>query len=105
MEDKALITKQKKRAEVIPTDWLECRLTGHWWALEDAHSQEGGGVAMSYKCHRCTTTRSDVIAPRYGELLERGYRYPEGYLVKQVTPGERTFSAAALRADTWRRAS
>ena len=103
MDNKTLITKQRKRASELSDDFINCRLTGHWWKLVFTDTNRDGGVDMDYACQRCATTRSDMISPKYGELLKRGYTYPEGYRVKQVTPGERSFSAAALRADTWRR--
>lgn len=103
--DKRLITKQRERASELPDAFINCRLTGHWWVLAAAVANKEGGVDMNYQCHRCSTHRNDTISPRYGELLRRGYDYAEGYRVKQSTPGERTFSAAALRADTWRRSA
>lgn len=43
------------------------------------------GKRLSVICTRCTTERHDLISTFDGALLQREYRYPDGY---RLTPGE-----------------
>lgn len=61
--------------------FLTCRLLGHAW---DEHSpidqrRPEFGVAMHWRCIRCTMVRRDLVSSVTGDLLSRSYYQPEGY--------------------------
>lgn len=60
--------------------YVECRAIGHSWEqIEDDRSHKSFGVAMQFRCDRCTTVRRDVVSTVSGELLYRSYSKPDDY--------------------------
>lgn len=101
--ERKVIAAQKRRARDLPNEFLDCRSLGHAWReVMPDRSPEFGDIHC-YQCMRCKSIRDDIVAPKYGELLGRGYRHAPGYLQKRPDDGSRPFSAAALRAERARR--
>jgi hypothetical protein len=68
------------RARIAATaaDMVTCQTIGHCWYPIDADRRPAFGWLWSLRCDRCGTVRDDLVDHR-GDLLSRGYRYPEGY--------------------------
>ena len=101
--ERKVLLAQIKRARDLPSEFLECRLLGHAWREVQPDRQTAVGEQHTYQCLRCLNIRDDVIAPKMGELLTRGYRHVPGYLMEAPEDGSRVLSAAALRAERARR--
>jgi len=94
---------QQARARELPDAYLDCRSLGHAWQECQPDRPAKFGELHVYQCLRCLGIRNDLIAPRYGELLSRGYRHAPGYMQPVPEDGTRLFSASALRAERRRR--
>lgn len=98
------LAAQMTRARDLSDEFLDCRSLRHaWQEVKTDRTAMGAAQPRCYQCLRCLTIRDDVVAPRYGELLARGYRYAPGYKQEAPEDGTRVFSAAALRAERVRR--
>ena len=110
MADKKMTDKQRReslaqqaRARDLPDAYLDCRSLGHAWQECEPDRPAKFGELHVYQCLRCLGIRDDLIAPRFGELLSRGYRHAPGYMQPVPEDGTRLFSASALRAERRRR--
>lgn len=64
----------------LADEMLMCRTVGHSWdSFIPMMRRPEFGERMSFLCVRCTTERHDIISWINGELLQREYRYPDGY--------------------------
>lgn len=78
------VDRNVSRAE----EFALCRTIGHQWK-PSGQLQRGeldGYVSVKFmvQCANCPTTREDFIDPRYGELVARRYRHPDGYLMTGI---------------------
>lgn len=82
-------TQQQIRVQLKEYEHGWCRTLGHDWP----HPRNGrpgqavvvigpGVIEMSIRCRDCGTQRIDHVSIRSGELLQRKYRHPDGYLAK-----------------------
>lgn len=89
-------------ARGLSDTYLLCRLVGHSWARIIPDRVPTFGRIVVWECGRCGTKRDDIVQAIDGHLLQRMYRYAEGYtLKKSLTNGEdrggRMVSVSALR--------
>lgn len=68
----------------LKSTYLYCRTFQHSWT--DVTGIVPGpemiylhGRQIVLRCERCRTVRSDIYSPASGDLMDRHYRYPEGY--------------------------
>lgn len=102
-QERKVLLAQMRRARDLTDEFLNCRSLRHAWREVRPDRSATHGEIHVYQCVRCLTLRDDVVAPKYGELLGRGYRHVPGYLQKTPEDGSRVFSVAALRAERSRR--
>lgn len=57
-----------------------CRTLNHAWTQEGPLRRSGGTVLVAFRCAVCTTERRDTILLSTGEVVNRGYYHPDGYL-------------------------
>lgn len=64
----------------LPTDFLKCRTFGHAWEeyVPVGMRKPTFGFRYSLLCASCGTERHDLIDTN-GGLVQREYRYPDGY--------------------------
>jgi len=69
---------------------LSCRELGHvWvpWTVEVVKERRRvGGYLRIMKCRQCRAERHQVLDSRCG-VVSNSYRYPDGYLAKNVEAG------------------
>lgn len=102
-QERKELLAQMSRARKLPGDHLQCRSLGHAWRQVKPDSVVEHGETLAYQCASCLTIRTDIISPKYGELLARSYRHVPGYIHTRPDDGSRLFSASALRAERARR--
>lgn len=82
---------------------LLCRLVGHAWGRIIPDRVPMFGRIVVWKCHRCGSKRDDIVQADDGRLLQRVYRYADGYKLEkhlidgQENRGGRMVSVKALR--------
>lgn len=103
---KAKASKKGSSRQVTPgsifesysEDYSECRANEHVWKRQGATRNkpeggievtEDGTLIITKRCPVCTTKRIDEIDPATGELIDRAYIHPPGYLLKGFSKGER----------------
>lgn len=66
----------------LPTPYLKCRVFGHNWEefIPIGMSKASFGSRYSLLCTSCGTERHDLIN-FHGDVGQRDYRYPDGYLL------------------------
>jgi hypothetical protein len=58
-----------------------CRLLGHLWHVVPSDWTPLYGVPMTCRCERCNIERRDSVNRNTGEVENRRYVYPTGYLM------------------------
>jgi hypothetical protein len=94
----------KRQRDVFLSDYPYpwCRVLGHDWKAP-RHNQltmERGHVRMTLTCDRCSTKRTDYISLSSGEVEERTYRHPHGYLTEgwgEYVPSRSEWRRSQLR--------
>jgi hypothetical protein len=78
---------RKRRLQQIPDGFLRCKVLGHDWddvsGTAVARTNKLGfihGRRKSFRCSSCTTVKHEVWSLGKGEMIERDYLYPDGYL-------------------------
>ena len=67
-----------------------CRATQHVWQRPGTKKKGGlsldknGLLIVRFACVQCKTERVDTINPRTGEVYDRDYYHPSGYLMTGV---------------------
>lgn len=80
----ALVTQMRNNLDSF--GW--CRANQHIWnrpsggALQVLGSGRSEVVRVAFKCEQCTGERHDTVSLRTGELVQRSYQMPAGYLMK-----------------------
>lgn len=76
-------------ASELPKNFLDCRDRGHaWFDTRNGRALQrssGGLVLRALVCQRCKTERWDGIIATSGEIHNRRYVYPDGYLFTRGT--------------------
>jgi N-methylhydantoinase B/oxoprolinase/acetone carboxylase alpha subunit len=60
-----------------------CREGGHWWEYGTWNPETK--TVSRYCVHGCKTVRNDLYDPATMRKLRSRYRYPSGYLTKDIT--------------------
>ena len=66
--------------DALELSYVWCKTIGHAWDEFTPHMKRAQfGYRLSLLCVRCTAERHDIVSIIDGRLLQREYRYPEGY--------------------------
>ncbi|MFE6739750.1 hypothetical protein [Streptomyces tubercidicus] len=79
----------------IPSKWRECRLDRHILRKVDAGRYPDGDYWRVRECRRCHTRRWDDIDAE-GYIIQKSYKYPDGY---QLEPGSGRMGADSRAAE------
>jgi hypothetical protein len=77
------------RLEELRQEYAECRgdLRHAWERIPLSGELESPGKGAYWsmtRCTRCGTERKALVSEHTGEVLKRGYEYPEGYRIDQT---------------------
>lgn len=64
----------------VPIEYIVCHTLRHSWVeFSPLMRPPQFGWRLSLTCPTCTAERHDLISKVTGDLIQREYRYPEGY--------------------------
>ena len=95
----------KRMFKSLRVEYLTCRTQGHRWddvtglGVWDHKVEYLLGFRETLRCETCGTLREVVWSDKTGDVMWRGYKYPDGYSLADVELPEGTTLRMAMRIE------